>query len=61
MFVIDDFKFMREPTDQILFELEQRIEIERITNGPPEPWPGETENVDEAEDAVTPTSVDEPT
>ena len=41
MFVIDDFKFMREPTDQILFELEQRIELERITGGPPEPLPGE--------------------
>jgi hypothetical protein len=61
VFVIDDFKFMREPTDQILFELERRIEIERITNGPPEPWPGETEYADEAADAVTPTSADGPT
>jgi hypothetical protein len=40
-FVIDDFKFMREPTDRILFELEQHIEFERITGGPPEPLPGE--------------------
>src|SRR6185295_19154901 len=29
LFVIDDFKFMRQPTDRILFELEQRIDIER--------------------------------
>jgi hypothetical protein len=41
LFVIDDFKFKRETTDQILFELEQRIEIERITGGPPEMLPGE--------------------
>ena len=38
---IDDFKFKREPTDRILFELEQRIDVERITGGPPEPIPGE--------------------
>lgn len=57
-FVIDDFKFMREPTDQILFELEQRIEIERITGGPPEPLPGE--HVEEPADATTATSADEP-
>lgn len=59
-FVIDDFKFMRAPTDQILFELEQRIAIERVTNGPPEPWPGETEYSDELPDAAPPASTDTP-
>jgi hypothetical protein len=38
-FVIDDYKFDRYPTDAILFELEQRIDPGRITNGPPEPEP----------------------
>jgi len=38
-FVIDDFKFQRYPTDAILYELEQRIDQDRITNGPPEPEP----------------------
>ena len=45
-FVIDDYKFMREPTDAILYELEQRIGIEKITSGPPEPLPDE--HVDDA-------------
>ncbi len=58
MFVIDDFKFMREPTDQILFDLEQRIEIERITGGPPEPLPGEFD--EGLADGAPPTSADEP-
>lgn len=58
VFVIDDFKFMREPTDKILVELEQRIDVERITGGPPEPLPGEFSE-DPAE-AAAPTSVDEP-
>ena len=35
-FVVDDFKFMRGPTDEILFEIEQRVGIEKITGGPPE-------------------------
>jgi len=35
-FVIDDFKFMRSPTDDILFEIEQRVGTEKITGGPPE-------------------------
>jgi hypothetical protein len=56
-FVIDDFKFKREPMDQILFELEQHIEIERITGGSPEPLPGEY--VESPSDAV-PSSSDEP-
>ena len=40
-FVVDDFKFLREPTDLLLYELEQRIDPGRITNGPPESPPGE--------------------
>jgi hypothetical protein len=38
-FVIDDYKFERYKTDAILYELEQRIDVGRITNGPPEPPP----------------------
>jgi hypothetical protein len=60
LFVIDDFKFMREQTDQILFELEQRIELERISGGPPEPLPGEGEYVEDSGDVAAPTSADEP-
>jgi hypothetical protein len=58
LFVIDDFKFKREATDQILFELEQRIDIERITGGPPEPLPGEL--AEEPADLAAPTPTDEP-
>ena len=36
-FVIDDYKFLREPTDNILYELEERIEPDKIVGGPPEP------------------------
>jgi hypothetical protein len=35
-FVIDDYKFDRHKTDEILYELEQRIDPEKITGGPPE-------------------------
>ena len=38
-FVLDDYKFGRYPTDAILYELEQRIDPQRIANGPPEPPP----------------------
>jgi hypothetical protein len=38
-FVIDDYKFSRYPTDDILYALEQNIAPERITGGPPEPLP----------------------
>ncbi len=38
-FVLDDYKFERYPTDAILYALEQRIDPERIVNGPPEPEP----------------------
>jgi hypothetical protein len=45
-FVLDDYKFDRYPTDAILYELEQRIDAERITGGPPEPPPdAEGDNV----------------
>jgi hypothetical protein len=42
-FVIDDFKFKRQPTDDILYELEEHIEPDKIVGGPPEPLrnPGE--------------------
>ena len=42
-FVIDDYKFDRYPTDAILYEVEQRIDPTLITNGAPEPPPGEAE------------------
>jgi hypothetical protein len=35
-FVIDDYKFMRQATDEILRELEARIGVDKITGGPPE-------------------------
>jgi hypothetical protein len=39
VFVVDDYKFERWPTDAILYELEQRIDAGLIANGPPEPPP----------------------
>jgi len=39
-FVIDDYKFDRYKTDEILYELEQRIDPALITGGPPDPPPG---------------------
>jgi hypothetical protein len=39
-FVIDDYKFDRYKTDEILYELEQRIDPATITGGPPDPPPG---------------------
>jgi hypothetical protein len=42
-FVLDDFKFERPTMDQILYELEQRIDPEKIVNGSPEPPPAEPE------------------
>lgn len=35
--VIDDFKYMRQETDAILYDLEQNIDPAIIVNGPPEP------------------------
>ncbi|HVT28179.1 MAG TPA: hypothetical protein VHE81_09195 [Lacipirellulaceae bacterium] len=57
-FVLDDMMFMREPTDAILAEIEQRVGIERITGGPPEAFAEET--VGEPADFATPTSPDDP-
>jgi hypothetical protein len=52
-FVIDDFKFKREPTDQILAELENRIGIDKVTGGPPEGFEiAEAEAMAEAETAA---------
>lgn len=39
MFVVDDYKFDRYRTDAILYLLEQRVDPEKIVNGPPEPEP----------------------
>jgi hypothetical protein len=36
-FVLDDFKFKREPTGQILRKVEARLRDDQITGGPPEP------------------------
>jgi len=48
-FVLDDYKFDRYATDAILYELEQRIDPERIANGPPEPPPeGRVQEIIEA-------------
>jgi hypothetical protein len=52
-FVIDDFKFKREPTDQILAEIEKRIGHDKITGGPPEGYEVvEAEAMAEAETAT---------
>lgn len=47
-FVLDDFKFERPTMDQILYELEQRIDPDKIINGPPEPPPGEADEYNDA-------------
>jgi len=52
-FVIDDFKFKRGPTDEILAKLEQRIGLDKITGGPPEGFEvAEAEAMAEAETAA---------
>ncbi|MEM6329616.1 MAG: hypothetical protein AAF790_05140 [Planctomycetota bacterium] len=35
-FVLDDFKFVRKPTDAILYQMEQAVGVEKITGGAPE-------------------------
>jgi hypothetical protein len=50
-FVIDDFKFKREPTDDILREVEARIGHDKIINGFPEPPPGEEGEFKEYDEA----------
>jgi hypothetical protein len=56
LFVVDDFKFLRAPTDAILFELEQRAGIEKISGGPPESHPDE--HLDQPTEEATPISAD---
>jgi hypothetical protein len=52
-FVIDDFKFKRGPTDEILAEVEKRIGHDKITGGPPEGFEiAEAEAMAEAETAA---------
>lgn len=40
-FVLDDFKFHRQPTDAILYEMEQAAGTDKIVNGAPEVDPEE--------------------
>ena len=37
VFVLDDFKYLRKPTDEILYEIEQGLTDEQILNGNREP------------------------
>ena len=55
-FVIDDYKFDRHATDAMLYELEQRIDPEKITGGPPEPPPEDHAGVPADSDAPPPGS-----
>jgi hypothetical protein len=59
-FVVDDFKFVRDDTDTILYEIEVQIELDRIIGGLPEPPPGheETDAADGQEDDTK--SADDP-
>ncbi|MEM8865970.1 MAG: hypothetical protein AAGF31_10550 [Planctomycetota bacterium] len=52
---IDDFKFKREPTDAILYQMEQAVGVDKIVNGDPEPDPNEVANSDDVstDDAST--------
>ena len=54
-FVIDDFKFVRDDTDAILYEIEGQIEMERIVGGHPELPPGQQTDdaADESADVAT--------
>jgi len=52
-FVIDDFKFKREPTDQILVEIENRIGHDKITGAPPEGYEEVFEDEEEAAEPET--------
>jgi hypothetical protein len=55
-FVIDDYKFMRGPTDDILYELEERIEPDKIIGGPPEPMKEAEGTADAASGEAAPVS-----
>jgi hypothetical protein len=46
-FILDDMKFKRDATDAILFELEQKIGVEKIMGGPSEPSLDESPEHDE--------------
>ena len=48
-FVIDDFKFKRAQTDEILVEIEKQIGHDKITGGPPEGYEVVVEPAAEAE------------
>jgi len=48
-FIIDDYKFYRQATDAILYELEGHVDLDRIVGGPPEPLPGQEEDLAESD------------
>lgn len=48
-FVLDDYKFERDATDAILFDLEGRIGYDKIVNGPPEPVEVDYDEAESAE------------
>jgi hypothetical protein len=48
-FVLDNFKFDRDTTDRILYDLESRIGHDKITGGPPETLPDDPEPAFNAE------------
>lgn len=51
-YVLDDFKYLREPTDEILYNIEQSLEDEQIVNGVRERSPAEVaEDKRKAEEA----------
>jgi hypothetical protein len=58
-FVIDDYKFDRYKTDEILYELEQRIDPALITGGPPEAPPGQSAEQDGADEHADVDSADD--
>ncbi len=45
-FILDDWKYEPDPTEEILCEVESRIDPEQIVGGPPEP-PPEEEDIEE--------------
>ncbi len=57
-FVLDDMKFMREPMDAILVEIEQKVGVDKITGGPPES--GAEESAGDSDDFSNPAPAHEP-